>query len=404
MPVDPSGVTSDDHGPDGGGAAQRSSRAPTPSDARAADAAAGLPPVAGAVRSSGNGSNNGHDRAADAAADAGTPEAEAPAGPGYRESDRGDSGDRGPGHGEPGHRESDRGDSGNPAESGTVENVGLTDAEVAAAEALSAASASRAATLTEGPALGPDVGPNGDEPSGVVTGGAGVRPGGAAVLRGRARRARNRKARRGLRVRQRLWSLDPWSVFKLSALFYICVCLILLVAGTLLWNVGRSVGTIDQVEGFVTRMGAYGTCTLRAEVPAGTPFEDDDDCEEGEVLVGGYKFDDSTLFRSAAIGGGILVVAGSIGNVLMVVLLNLLNELTGGLRYTIVKEPIPRPPGGRPRGPRPAGARAMAARTGGPRHAASRQMAAPPPEVLGDSGEPIRVPAAEGSTNPGPQR
>ena len=61
------------------------------------------------------------------------------------------------------------------------------------------------------------------------------------------------------------------------------------------------------------------------------------------MLVGGFTLDDGTLFRAAAIGGGILVVAGSIGNVLLTVLLNLLNELTGGLRHTIVREPVARP-------------------------------------------------------------
>jgi hypothetical protein len=153
-----------------------------------------------------------------------------------------------------------------------------------------------------------------------------------------------RSARRGLRVTQRLWSIDPWSVFKISLLFYLCVGLIVLVAGTLLYNVGRSVGTIDQVEGFVTRMGAYGTCTPKSKLPAGTEFETDEDCGDGEVLVGGFTVDDGTLFRAAAIGGGILVVAGSIGNVLLTVLINLLNELTGGLRHTIVREPVARQP------------------------------------------------------------
>jgi Transmembrane domain of unknown function (DUF3566) len=161
-----------------------------------------------------------------------------------------------------------------------------------------------------------------------------------------------RSARRGLRVTQRLWSIDPWSVFKISVLFYLCVGLIVLVAGTLLYNVGRSVGTIDQIEGFVTRMGAYGTCTPKAKLPAGTEFETDEDCGDGEVLVGGFTIDDGTLFRAAAIGGAILVVAGSIGNVLLTVLINLLNELTGGLRHTIVREPVARQPQSRGSPPR----------------------------------------------------
>ncbi|MGH9113236.1 MAG: DUF3566 domain-containing protein, partial [Acidimicrobiales bacterium] len=209
------------------------------------------------------------------------------------------------------------------------------------------------------------------EADGAAAGVAATAAGAGAVvgaglerMRSRRRAQHAKKGRRGLRVKQRLWSIDPWSVFKVSALFYICVCLIVLVAGTLLWNVGRSVGTVDEVESFVTRMGAYGTCTLKAEVPAGTAFETDDDCAEGEVLVGGFQVNDGTLFRMAAIGGGVLVAAGSIGNVLMVVLLNLLNELTGGLRYTIVKEPTR---GGARAGPRGAGLRSANTGVAGPR-------------------------------------
>jgi hypothetical protein len=173
-------------------------------------------------------------------------------------------------------------------------------------------------------------------------------------LRGRHSASRSdRASRRGLSVNQRLWSISPWSVFKVSALFYICLGLIIIVAGTLLYNAGRSVGTIEQAESFVSRMGAYGECVATADVPEGTEFQEDDDkCSDGEVLVGGFTLDDGTLFRAAAIGVGILVVAGSIGNVLLIVLLNLLNELTGGIRHTIIKEPLARPPGsGSPRSP-----------------------------------------------------
>ena len=177
-----------------------------------------------------------------------------------------------------------------------------------------------------------------------------VPPGAPAGRRARHTAARADKAsRRGLRVNQRLWSIDPWSVFKISVLFYLSLGLIILVAGTLLYNAGRSVGTVDEFESFVTRMGAYGTCTAKADLPAGTEFEEDDDCGDGQVLVGGFKIDDGTLFKAAAIGMAILVTAGSIGNVLLTVLINLLNELTGGLRHTIVKEPVRRPRSGSPR-------------------------------------------------------
>lgn len=185
--------------------------------------------------------------------------------------------------------------------------------------------------------------PGAEPPPAPVLVPTGERRGRLGRQRGRhVSRRRVRASRRGLRVNQRLWSIDPWSVFKVSALFYLCLGLTVVVAGTLLYNAGRSVGTVEQLESFVTRMGAYGECVAQAEVPEGTEFRDDDKCGDGEVLVGGFMLDDGTLFRSGAIAVGVLVVAGAVGNVLLVVLLNLLNELTGGLRHTIVKEPVAR--------------------------------------------------------------
>jgi hypothetical protein len=243
------------------------------------------------------------------------------------------------------------------------------------------------------------------------------------LRRGRhAKPRRTRASKRGLRVTQRLWSISPWSVFKVSALFYLCMALIILVAGTLLYNAGRSVGTIDQFESFVTRMGAYGRCVPTEEVPEGAVFEEDlDKCDEGEVLIGGFALDDGTLFRAAAIGGGILVAAGSIGNVLLTVLLNLLNELTGGLRHTVIREPVQRPPeaapvrrggrgrlpggpespggpggpGGPPGQPRPPGP------GGSPRGAGAR---GPAPARRAAVPGPAGMRPTSGSQRPGPQR
>jgi Transmembrane domain of unknown function (DUF3566) len=199
---------------------------------------------------------------------------------------------------------------------------------------------------TPGVPLGPGMPPgSGDIPAPPVLAPAGPSPGRRARHAPAPRPRVDRAARRGLRVNQRLWSIDPWSVFKISALFYLCIGLIVLVAGTLLYNVGRSVGTIDQFEGFVTRMGAYGSCTPKAKLAKGVEFQEDNDCATGQVLVGGFKLDDGTLFKAAAVGTGILVLAGSIGSVLLTVLINLLNEMTGGLRHTVVREPVARQPG-----------------------------------------------------------
>jgi Transmembrane domain of unknown function (DUF3566) len=329
MPVDPSGVTTDDHGSAG--------------DGREHGPAAPGAPAYGQV--GGNGRPGSGDRATHTAATEGQSSI---AGPTREPAETTDAA------------------SDSAAEvAGLGSFVSAPPAPPDSRVTTDATSAAGTVDVTAEPALAPGLEDQSsadptaaDDTTGEESGIAAAAAGAGAVvgsglerLRSRRRAQHVKKARRGLRVKQRLWSIDPWSVFKVSALFYICLCLIVLVAGTLLWNVGRSAGTVDEVESFVTRMGAYGTCTLKAEVPAGTEFETDDDCAEGEVLVGGFQVDDGALFRMAAIGGGVLVVAGSIGNVLMVVLLNLLNELTGGLRYTIVKEPQPHGSrGGPPRG------------------------------------------------------
>ncbi len=347
MPVDPSGVTSDDHGSAGDGDEHG------PATPEAPDTTADAPRLAPA---SGQVGGNGQSGNGAGAIHTTEPEGWPPAG----ESTAGAAGASAPDVAGLASFESAPSASTEPTSddaSAAVDVTGDLTAEATVAPGLEGQSPSDVTTDadTNGAATGIAAAASG---AGAVVGA------GLERMRSRRKAQHAKKARHGLRVKQRLWSVDPWSVFKVSALFYICVCLIVLVAGTLLWNVGRSVGTVDEVESFVTRMGAYGTCTLKAEVPAGTEFETDDDCAEGEVLVGGFQVNDGTLFRMAAIGGGVLVVAGSIGNVLMVVLLNLLNELTGGLRYTIVKEPTPHGSRAGPRsgGPRPgAGPRRLAA-------------------------------------------
>lgn len=188
------------------------------------------------------------------------------------------------------------------------------------------------------PVLVPGGGSGGVDPVGSGDGDQSARP-------ARSRR-RGGRGRQGRKVRQRLWAVDPWSVFKISVMFYACMFIIVLVAGTVMWNVARSAGTIDEAESFVTRLAAYGECVPEEDVAEGTEFESDDDCDEGSVLVGGFTIDDGIVFRAAAIGGGVLAIAGSAANVLMAVLLNLINEISGGMRYTIIREPSgPKPPG-----------------------------------------------------------
>ena len=112
-------------------------------------------------------------------------------------------------------------------------------------------------------------------------------------------------------------------MLKFSLIFYLCTFLILLVAGILLWTAARSAGTIEGVESFIEEVGGYDY----------------------------FRFEGDQILRAVALGGLVLVVAGAAGNVLLAVLFNLISDLTGGIRLTVVEEDPPPAPASRPARP-----------------------------------------------------
>ncbi len=194
-------------------------------------------------------------------------------------------------------------------------------------------------------------------------------PGHAAP--GKPGRVRARKVRRIVR------HVEPWSVLKISLLFYAALFLIICVASAVLWGVARSAGTVENVESFVTSVGGFGNCepidgvapvtttTTLPEAAPTTPVDqidpggpetsiteppppvadpgDDEDCREGEELVGEFKFEDGKILQAFVLGGIVLVLAGSAANVVLTLLFNLMSDLTGGVRVTVLEEePTPR--------------------------------------------------------------
>ena len=158
-------------------------------------------------------------------------------------------------------------------------------------------------------------------------------------------------------VTHRLRHLSLWSVFKLAGLLYVCLFFSLLVATVLLWNVGRATGAVDQVESFISGVGSYGECVPEEGLEPGTKFDRDEDCKEGNVRIGMFELKGGVVFRSALVGGLVFVVAATGATVLVTILFNLLNEITGGIRYTLIREPNPVPTGAGNRANRLAGGR-----------------------------------------------
>jgi len=174
-----------------------------------------------------------------------------------------------------------------------------------------------------------------------------------ARLAGRNRRVRARKVHRIVR------HIEPWSVLKVSLLFFFTLFLILCVASAVLWNGARRSGAIENVEDFITETGSFGNCPDLAPVvppvvpPVTTPTtlpatttsttlavassEDEAACADGAERVDTFKFKDSKIFRAFALGGIVLVLAGSAGAVVMALLFNLMSDLTGGIRVTVLE-------------------------------------------------------------------
>jgi hypothetical protein len=107
-----------------------------------------------------------------------------------------------------------------------------------------------------------------------------------------------------------LRKLDAWTVLKLSLVYYLALFVVILVAGALLWAGASAAGVVGNIENFMVDIG----------------FED-------------FKFEPGQLLSGVALGGLVLVVAGTFANVLMTALFNLMSDVVGGLRLTLQEDP-----------------------------------------------------------------
>ena len=160
----------------------------------------------------------------------------------------------------------------------------------------------------DAPPAGASASSHGGAPQGVPAGLTPVGP--RPVARPTWRDKRTAGRLRARKVRRLVRHVEPWSVLKVALIFYFCLWVILLIAGVMLWSLAVSSGTVDNVETFVTELFALESFTFNAD----------------------------QIFRASAIGGLVLVVAGAGFTVLMAVLFNLISDVTGGVRFTVVEE------------------------------------------------------------------
>jgi len=144
----------------------------------------------------------------------------------------------------------------------------------------------------------------------------------------------------GRRVRRVIRKIDTFSLAKMAFLFHLCLSLVVVVAGVLLWTVADGQGLVDQLE-----------TTIRTNLQLDT-----------------FIIEGKVLFRSAVALAALTALLGTGMWILGAFLFNLLSDLVGGVQIWVLEEILfdqaqeeedavvtdrPEPPGLKPEEDRP---------------------------------------------------
>lgn len=124
-----------------------------------------------------------------------------------------------------------------------------------------------------------------------------------------ARRKPARATRRGRRVKRVVRRIDLWSVLKLSLVVYTCLYLAVMATLAALWSLLYSTNTIEKVTDFLADVG-----------------------------MENFHFYGDQMFRACAAIGAVGVMAGTVITVLATALVNVISEITGGIRLVVIEE------------------------------------------------------------------
>ena len=122
---------------------------------------------------------------------------------------------------------------------------------------------------------------------------------------------RSKTRRRARRVTRVVRRIDLWSVLKLALVLYTCLYVATLAALATIWAAAYSTGTVGKLQSFLNDVG-----------------------------LDNFRFYGDQMFRACAAIGAVLVLAGTLVTVLTVALINLISELTGGIRLVVIEEDV----------------------------------------------------------------
>jgi hypothetical protein len=113
------------------------------------------------------------------------------------------------------------------------------------------------------------------------------------------------------RVTRVVRDIDPWSVFKVTLVFHFALYVMVLISSILIWNVANATGTVDNVERF---MESFGWDT--------------------------FRFDGGEIFHNLWILGLFFVFLLTGLAVVMAAVFNLIADLVGGVRVSVLEEEV----------------------------------------------------------------
>jgi hypothetical protein len=116
----------------------------------------------------------------------------------------------------------------------------------------------------------------------------------------------------GRRVVRVVRRVQLWSVFKVALLSFLVFYGITLLAAAAVWSLANSTGQVHHIEKFMRDIG----------------FDN-------------WTFDGGRIFSATAFIGAVLVVLASVFATLAGALLNLISELTGGIRFIVIEDVEP---------------------------------------------------------------
>jgi hypothetical protein len=125
------------------------------------------------------------------------------------------------------------------------------------------------------------------------------------------RQHRAEMKRSARRVRRVVRHVDAWSVFKVASIFIACVWGVIVLASLLIWRAAESSGSVDNTEDFVKDIG----------------FKD-------------FDFDPHQMFDALLSAGAVLAIASVFFVVLLTILFNLICDMTGGVRITMIEQDV----------------------------------------------------------------